>query len=198
MKVGVFRAQAIAALCLASLIACVSAGCGKPSESSVAGDDAAILKALLASICPRFSDGRFEAISDVPAVAKQDLRIPDDWKVPANVAGQLMLARQPLVRWPRVSKCPRIKIIDGERAESLIARDQRVPKSWEGLRAAYPGMIGLSEVSRPIYTREHDRAFAVMQGDNEGFSSYGALYELVYSRNEWRVSRTQTLWVRSF
>jgi hypothetical protein len=172
------------------------AGCEK-TPSGIVDDDVSILKALLQHTCQQLPADRFEAISDVAAGVAHDLRIPSDWNVPGSVSAQLMQSSQSLVKWPHVIECPSIKVIDGERAEFLIAQDKRVPHSWQGLRAAYPGLHGLSAVSRPAYTRERDRAFAVMQGRLESFSDYGALYEFVRAGNEWRVSRSKSLWVHS-
>jgi len=171
--------------------------CNPDAGGAIRADDAAILRAILATSCKAF-DGQFDAISDLPASAERVTELAADAKLADDVASDLLRRASSSDKWAHVDVCASRRVLDGTEVEGLIARSGRIPADWADFYAAYPGVRALCRLSLPAYTRDRTSAVVLGACAHDIYSQWADEYQLEKTGRQWRLRERRVLWVRSF
>lgn len=160
--------------------------------STVTPDDLSVLRVVLSAACLD-AHPHSSVVSDVPPVPG-DYPIPSDW--PSHGLDQELAARARRgARWPPVEVCAAVRIADGRMLEALFARDGRVPPSWDGFHAQFPGARSLLAISVPAYSADRKLALVYMAVTCGVQCGAGFYRELRREASGWRITRRATAWI---
>jgi hypothetical protein len=178
-------------------VACALVACNPDAGGATKADDAAVLRAILATSCRAF-DGRFDAISDLPASAERVTDLAADAKLAGEITSSLLRRASSSEKWAHVDVCASRRVVNGTEVDGLIARSGRIPTDWADFYAAYPGVRALCRLSLPAYTRDRTSAVVLGACAHDFYAQWADEYLLEKTGSQWRLRDRRVLWVRSF
>ena len=120
--------------------------------------------------------------------------LPQDWAMSSELSAELLRRSKEPFQWPRET-CARVHVVDEAQIEALFANDDRKPPGWENFQNAFPGSIGLTRISLPAFTANHDRAVVYEEWTCGPLCGTGLYVELKKRRGSWHVTKKAAAWI---
>lgn len=173
------------------LLAANSHWCAAEGTLYATSNDVAALRTVLSLYCG--ADQGFRVLSDVPSLPRKHDNTAG-W--PSSLFGIQLVGRpRKSTRWPHVHVCPAIRIVSGERIDTIFARDNHIPHDWRGFYAEFPGANGLISASLPIFSPDRRSAVVYLEWKCGPLCGSGFYIELTKKEAGWQISRRETAWI---
>jgi hypothetical protein len=179
-------------LSVATLVACDRSA----SLEHVPGpsDDVAIFAALLADECMHPGNApTLEIVLDVPADVVNEEMTLWKWQPPAEYVDYWARRSSSTMRWPKLAPCANRRVAEKEKVDALLAKDGKIPPSFEYFYAAFPNARGIVQVSLPAYSADGRSAAVLRTFRHDIYASGADVVVLMRDASGWRPAQVHNV-----